>query len=126
MPYFFRSMGMFLYPMLILTVVIAGLSVKKIIDMYFRTGLGRSELEKGLHAILFWGGVSLVFGVTGQATGIYNALRVISRAKEISMQAVSRGLAESYTTTIFGLELFLVAALVWYWLFSRLRKRDAA
>ncbi len=126
MPYFFRSMGMFLYPMLVLTLVIAGLSIKKVVDLYLRSGLSRSELEKGLHAILFWGAVSLVFGVTGQATGIYNALRVISRAKEISMQVVSMGLAESYTTTIFGLELFLVAALVWFWLFSRLRKKNEA
>lgn len=125
MSYFFKSMGVFLLPMILFMLAIVGLSIWKIFDLYFRRGLGKARMERGLHAIMFWGILSAVFGFLGQITGVYNALQAISKAKEISPQVIAQGLAQSYTTTIFGVEMLLVAGIVWFLLLGRYRKLSA-
>jgi hypothetical protein len=124
--YFFKSMGMFLFPMLIMAVVILVLAIRKFADLFGGKDLTSYQRQKGLHAILFWGVVSAVFGVLGQVTGIYNALNAIRQAKEISPQVVAMGLAQSYTTTIFGLELMIIAGIIWFILLGRSKKLGAA
>jgi len=47
-------------------------------------------------------------------------------AKEIAPKMVAMGFAESFTTTIFGLWLFLAAALVWFALFARYKRITAS
>jgi biopolymer transport protein ExbB/TolQ len=54
-----------------------------------------------------------VVGLLGQANGIYLALRVISRAPEISPPVVVEGFAISFLTTIMGFLLLLGSALAW-------------
>jgi hypothetical protein len=126
MLYFIRSMGSFGILEIILLAVIAILAIKKTIDLFGRTHLEPAALENGLHAILFWGVIALVSGVLGQVSGIYRALNVIVNAKEISPKMVAMGFAESFTTTIFGLSLFLVAAVIWFALFTRYKRLTAA
>lgn len=125
MSYFFKSMGTYLFPMLILMLTIIVLSVRKIVDLYGKKGLSKARMEKGLHAILFWGAVSAVFGFLGQISGIYNALQAIAKATEISLPVCAQGLAQSYTTTIFGIEIFIVAGIIWFILLGRFRKLSA-
>jgi biopolymer transport protein ExbB/TolQ len=122
MLYFIRSMGLFGILEIILLAVIAILAIKKTIDLFGRTHLEPAALESGLHAILFWGVIALVAGVLGQVSGIYRALNVIVNAKEIAPKLVAMGFAESFTTTIFGLWLFLAAALIWFALFTRYKR----
>jgi uncharacterized membrane protein len=122
MGYFFKSMGVFGLPMIIIAVVIAVLIIKKAVDLFVRKDLPPRKLEGGLHAILFWGAVSAVFGVLGQYTGIYKALSVIMKAKQISPNLVAQGFAESFTTTIFGLGILLISAIAWFILLGRYRK----
>jgi len=126
MGYFFASMGVFGIPMIVIALVILALMIKKAVDLFGRKGLSGAKLEAGLHAILFWGVVSALFGVLGQITGIYNALGAIMRAKEISPSVVAQGFAQSFTTTIFGLEILLVSAIVWFILYGRYRKLTAS
>ena len=121
MAYFFRSMGVFLFPMLLITAVILVLAIRKAVDLFGGKDLPPHRLEKGLHAILFWGLVAAVFGFLGQITGIYNALSVIVRATEISPNKIAMGFAESFTTTIFGLEVGLIAAIIWFVLYRKYR-----
>jgi biopolymer transport protein ExbB/TolQ len=126
MGYFFRSMGIFLFPMVILAAVIAVLTVRKAADLWVRKDLSPARLSAGLHAIIFWGAVSAVLGVLGQYTGMYNALGVISRAREISPGLVAQGFAESFTTTIFGLAILMFSAIAWFILLGRLKKLTAS
>jgi uncharacterized membrane protein len=123
---FMQSMGSFGFLEIVLLIVIAVLAVKKAIDLFGRSGLDTASLESGLHAILFWGVVALVAGVLGQVSGIYNALNVIIRAQEIDPKIVAMGFAESFTTTIFGLAVFLVAAVIWFALYTRYKRLAAA
>jgi biopolymer transport protein ExbB/TolQ len=126
MLYFIRSMGLFGILEIILLAVIAILAIKKTIDLFGRTHLEPAALENGLHAILFWGVIALVSGVLGQVSGIYRALNVIINAKEIAPKLVAQGFAESFTSTIFGLWLFLAAAVIWFALFARYKRITAS
>ena len=116
------QMGIFGFPLIIISVVVVALAIKKAVDLFGGGDLETARLENGLHAIIFWGGVGAVLGVLGQASGIYNALGVISRASEISPQITAMGLAESFTTTIFGLTILIVSAILWFVLYTRYRR----
>jgi len=126
MSYFFSSMGVFGIPLIVIALVILVLVIRKAVDLWGRKDLSASRLESGLHAILFWGAVSALFGVLGQLTGIYNALGAIMKAREISPNVVAQGFAQSFTTTIFGLETLLVSAIIWFILYGRYRKLTAS
>jgi biopolymer transport protein ExbB/TolQ len=126
MSYFFASMGVFGIPMIVIALAILVLVIRKAVDLWGRKDLSPGRLESGLHAILFWGAVSALFGVLGQLMGIYRSLGVIMGAKEISPNMVARGFAESFTTTIFGLEILLVSAIIWFVLYGRYRKLTAS
>ncbi|HER43310.1 MAG TPA: hypothetical protein ENO08_02475 [Candidatus Eisenbacteria bacterium] len=122
---YIKQMGPFGYLMIIISVVIAALAVKKAIDLFARTDRAPAELERGLHAILFWGVIASVLGVLGQLSGIYNALNAISRAAEISLNVVFMGLAQSFTTTLYGFWTLALSAVVWFALFMRYRRITA-
>ena len=122
MRHFFLSMGSWMYPLIIISLVIIALSIKKIIDLFVMGGNDEARLEKGLHAILFWGVISAVLGILGQTSGIYNALNAISAATEISPKICAMGFAESFTTTIYGLVVLIISAITWFILFNRFKK----
>jgi biopolymer transport protein ExbB/TolQ len=119
-------MGIFGLPMILIAIAIAVLTIKKVVDLFVKKDLPSHKLQSGLHAILFWGAVCAVFGILGQVTGTYNALGVIMKAREISPNMVAQGFAESLTTTIFGLGVLLVSAIIWFILFGRYRKLIAS
>jgi len=108
MKYFMTSMGTWALPLFILTVAILILTVKKVVDLYFRKDLSAAGLASGLHAIIFWGAVTAVTGLLGQMSGTYNAMLAISKAEAISPSIVATGLGESFTTTISGIIWFVL------------------
>ncbi len=120
---FFLSCGPWLWPLALLAVVIVVLTVRRILDLFVRKDPIGPGMESGLNAILFWGAIAAVLGILGQVSGIYRALGFIVQATEISPRVCAMGLAESFTTTICGLVLFLGSALVWMALGSRFRRR---
>jgi biopolymer transport protein ExbB/TolQ len=121
---FIQQMGKFGILLIILSVVIVALAVKKSIDLFMRRDLDLHQLEKGLHGILFWGVIASVLGVLGQISGIYNALHAIIRATEIDPRIVFMGFAESFTTTLYGLTTLLISAVIWFTLYTRYKKLE--
>jgi len=107
---FFKSCGPFLVPQLIVLAVIVVRTV-----MLARAGrtADHDERSEAAASLPFWGGVGLVLGLMGQGTGLYNALSAISRASAISPAVIAQGLAESFSTTLVGLTILLVALLAW-------------
>ena len=75
-----------------------------------------------MHAIIFWGGITAAVGFLGQISGTYNAMNAIARAEQINPSLVAMGFAESLTTTIYGLDVLIVSALIWFILLNRCRK----
>ncbi len=119
---FFMQCGVIGWPLLIIAIVNAVLIVRAAVRISRARAGSASRLATAVHPILFWGVMSAVLGFLGQHTGLYKAFTVISRAREISPNLVAAGLAESLTTTIFGLTIFVVSALAWFVLLSWSRR----
>lgn len=90
-----------------------GLAAWSLVSMLSRDGKVGPSLRNRINAVLFWGVFGAVVGLLGQASGIYAALRVVSRASEISPPIVMEGFAISFLTTILGLAIFLGSGLAW-------------
>ena len=123
---YIKQMGPFGYLMIIISVVLVALSIKKAFDLFARTDRPAAELERGIHAILFWGVIALVLGLLGQVSGIYNALNAIYRATEIDPRIIFMGFAQSFTTTLYGLWVLLLSSIVWFAFFMRYKRLVSA
>ena len=104
---FFLQMGPFRFPMLLLALVVLVLIVLRARQIGSR---GKVDLTP----ILFWGALAAVLGFLGQYLGMYHGLRAIAAASAISPTVIAQGLAQSFTTTLFGLAIFVVAAVAWF------------
>ena len=54
--------GDYMYLLLLFAIVIIGLSIKKVIDLFGKQNLSQPQLESGINAIVFWGGISFLIG----------------------------------------------------------------
>jgi hypothetical protein len=108
---FLQGCGVFVWPLLLL----AALLVIQTLRVVQRLGTGRADRPAAglINTVLFWGAVAAVLGVLGQCTGIYHAMQAIRSAKEVSPTVMAAGFAQSFTTTLFGFALLLVAGLAW-------------
>ena len=126
--YFFKC-GAYGWPLLIMSLVIAGLVVRCVLTLAANNKPLGTAFESGLNAIVYWGVIAAVTGFLGQYHGIYKGLSVIIRATEIDPHVVATGFAESFTTTLWGLMLFVISAIVWLGLgawYRRVRTAAAA
>jgi hypothetical protein len=123
MIHFIRSAGNWGILLVILLAVILVQVVRKAIHISRHKGGDSFDLESSIHSILFWGGFSALLGIYGQLSGIYKALKVIIEATAIAPRIIAMGLAESFTSTLFGLGNLIFAALAWYWLIHAYRRR---
>ena len=119
---FFINGGYFMWLLLILAVVIIVLSIKKAIELLSKNDLNQATLESGINAIIFWGGICLVLGFFGHFLGLYNAMKAIDKADNISPAIVMEGYAVSLSTILFGLFIFLFSAIIWFTLHWRYKK----
>ncbi len=118
---FISTGGPGMYILVLIAIALVVLIVKKGIELFGGRELTKIQMDRGLHAILFWGAFSAVLGVYSQLAGIYTALNVIMRAAEISPSVTAQGLAISFHTTLFGLIIFMLAGVTWFILQSRYR-----
>jgi biopolymer transport protein ExbB/TolQ len=127
MPLILRQCGFFAWPLLVLSAALLFLVVRAAWRLT-RVEAGKPDpaLESDLRAIPFWGGMAVLVGFVGQYTGIYHAATAISRAREISPAVVAQGFAESFSSSLYGMTVLLVAALVWFALQARYRKLSGA
>jgi biopolymer transport protein ExbB/TolQ len=109
----------------LLAIVIITLSIKKAIDLFARSDLGRERLSHGLNAILFWGCLSGALGLLGQANGLYISLSIVARAEGINPQLFMEGLAVSLIPTLFGLGILVISSIIWFVLRFRLNGMPA-
>lgn len=111
--------------LVLMALVVLGLSVKKAIDLFGASGRGTEGLRRGLNAILFWGAISAVLGFLGQYSALYKSMMIISRAPVIDPALVSEGIAVSLLSTLMGLIILVLAAIVWFVLKTRLDRLSA-
>jgi len=111
--------GPYMYVLVLLAVIVAVLAVKKAFDLFGRAGLERTRRMRGVDAILFWGCISAVLGFMGQFSGHYKSLMVIRNAEIINPRLVAEGIAVSLITTVFGLIILAISAMIWFGLRCR-------
>jgi len=119
----FMQGGFYMWPLLLFAIIIIILSVKKIVDLFFKSDLSHAKIESGINSILFWGGMSVLIGFLGHFHGLYLAMEAISRANDISPAIVAMGYGVSLITVLFGLLILLFSALIWFvlrWRFKQL------
>ena len=103
-----------MWPLLILALTVIGLSIKKALDLFVNKTLDLQQKEMGLNAILFWGVIAGSLGITAQMIGIYLALSEIIKADDVSFGIIVMGYQVSFITTLFGLYIFIGAAILWF------------
>jgi hypothetical protein len=122
---FFREGGVIMYPLVLVTLVVAVLAVRAWLRL--RSGeVSQATLGTGIDAVLFWGAYAAVLGVLGTLVGISQAAAAISQAAEVSPPIVWMGIRIALSTTIYGLLVFAIALLLWFGLRHGHRRRLAA
>ena len=111
---FIRHGGIFGWILILLILVIAWLSIRKGIQLFFKKDIDPLRLEPGINAIIFWGGISAVLGIFAHFSGVYQAMIAISAANDISPAIVAMGYAFSLITILIGLLIFMVSAVIWF------------
>jgi biopolymer transport protein ExbB/TolQ len=122
-----REGGYVMYPLLIIGGVVVALATWATFRLV--RGAGRAAdpvLETGIDATLFWGGWAVLLGLLGTFVGIYQAAGAIQRAGGAEPAMIWGGIQVALTTTLFGLVIFIVAALLWFALRTWYRGRIAA
>ena len=122
---FFIEGGDIMWLLLILLIVIVVLFIKKLIMLFNKENFSRHQLESGINAIIFWGGISCVIGFFGHYWGVYMAMQEIKKANDISPAIVAEGYAMSLITILTGLFIFLFAAIIWFAMRWRVKKLTA-
>ena len=120
--YFIQAGGPFMWPLIIMALVLIGLAIKKAIDLFQRTDQSAENLKKGLPAILHLGIFCLFWGVLSQAVGLYQMLAAVEAAGDVSPSLLAGGLKVSMIAPLFGLIIMVLSMVVWFAL--RLRYRS--
>ncbi len=116
---YIREGGPAMWPLIIIGIAVLVIAAKKANDLYFKEGLSKAQLEKGINAIIFWGAFSIILGVFAHFMGVYNAMQAISQAPAVSPQIVAGGYAVSIITILTGLIIFMISAILWVLFRSR-------
>lgn len=113
---FFMEAGPFIFPVLLLGLVVLVLALWNAIGLITKRNIEGNRRRQGIDSILFWGGVAAVLGFLGQWVGIGKMTRYIAQEGLVSPPAVAYGISESLLTTISGMVVLLVAAFLWFFL----------
>jgi biopolymer transport protein ExbB/TolQ len=107
---FFQGGGVMMWPMSLVGLAILFLAVHAAVLLARR----EPEVEGRLRAVLFWGVMSLVLGVLGTTVGIVQMAEAVARSGGVRVTTLLGGFGVSLITSIFGLLIFLVAAMLWF------------
>lgn len=109
----FLSGGIVMWPLLIIGIGVLVLALRV---GWLLLDPDRAEAEAGgsLQAIPFWGAMGAVLGLLGAVVGIIQITQAISLAGEVHPALVWGGFGLALLPLIFGLLIFLVAAVLWF------------
>lgn len=113
----FRSGGVIMWPMLAVAAGITWLAVRTTIRLR-QDGSSGDEVQQGLYAILFWGVLAGLLGALGTITGLIQIAQAIVLAGSVEPTLVWGGVGVSLVSLVFGILIFLFAALGWFALHS--------
>ena len=111
---FFIEGGIYMWPLLILAIVILFQTVKNGIDLFVTKNASQIKIKQRTDSILFWGGFSALLGIFAHFHGIYLAMQAIMAANDISPGIVAHGYACSLITMLSGLFILIISSILWF------------
>jgi hypothetical protein len=109
----FSDGGYIMWPMLATALGIVYLAVATALRLR-RPDVDVDDTTRSLQSILFWGVISMLLGLLGTVTGIVVASQAIALAGEVDPRLVWGGFSVTLISFVFGLVIFLFAALLWF------------
>ena len=105
--------GPFMWPLVIIAVIILLLFLKKGFDVFVNADPTPAQHRRANNVILQLGIFSFFFGLLGQAIGLIEGFSAIQAAADISPAMVMGGLKVSMITPVFGLITLLGSLIAW-------------
>jgi hypothetical protein len=109
----FLSGGLLMYPLLLIAVGVLAVAARAALLLYGR-GEASPATERWLQAILFWGAISVLVGLLGTAVGLIQMAQAVALAGSVHPPLVWGGLGVALVTSIFGMLIFLLCAVLWF------------
>jgi biopolymer transport protein ExbB/TolQ len=109
----FQSGGIMMWPMLAIGLGILALAIRTAFAL-FGSGVPEPQTETRLQAILFWGVMAALLGLLGTAVGIIQMAQVLAVLGQVESPLVYGGIGVVLVTLVFGMMIFLVAAICWF------------
>lgn len=113
---FFMEAGPFIFPVLLLGMVVVVLASWNTLVLVAGSEKNALRRRHSIDSILFWGGLAAVLGFLGQWVGIGKLTRYIAEQGVVNPPAVAYGISESMLTTVTGMVVLVVAAFLWFFL----------
>lgn len=110
---FLMEAGPFIWPVILLTFVVAFLIVWNAVFLMMRLDESTTGRRRSIDSVLFWGGVAAVLGLLGQWMGIHKLTKAIHAKGGVSPPAVSYGISESLWTPLAGMAVLVAAIVLW-------------
>ena len=109
----FSQMGVMAWPITFCALMVTVLVGRAVLRMrsaeHEQAVLARTTIDGSL----FWGAYAAVLGILGTVVGVIVAAQSIEHAGRAEAPLVWGGLKVALSTTVYGLLIFLVAALLW-------------
>ena len=122
----FSDGGVMMYPITLCGLLVVALALWTATRLWgHRRDLG-PRTRAGIDSVLFWGGFSLLLGILGTLIGVMVAARSVEAAGEVPTALVWAGIKVAMVTTVFGMLVLALAALLWFALRLRYRSLVAA
>jgi biopolymer transport protein ExbB/TolQ len=109
----FEGGGIMMWPMLAIAAGILALAGRTAYPL-LASDTPDPRTETRLQAILFWGVMAVLLGLLGTAVGIIQMAQALSIAGQAEAPLVYGGIAVVLITLVFGMVIFLVAAICWF------------
>ena len=103
----------------ILPLIVLGFAGKKIYDFFLADPTKNNNLKRGLPEIIQIGLFALFTGIFGTCIGLVQAFDAIEEMGEVSQAIRAGGLKVSSITTLYGMSIFALAAIIWFFLNQR-------
>jgi hypothetical protein len=123
---FWTQMGFMRYPLAFSLLAVIGLALLSTGRLFRPGALPDRHTKTWIDAILFWGGFAVVCGVLGSLVGMSIAAKYIEAAGAVSPPLLWGGIKVALSTSVFGMMILALAALLWFALQLKWRLLDPA
>jgi hypothetical protein len=110
---FFLSGGYVMWPMAAVASGVLYLSARAALRIR-RDGAGEDGVQRDMHAILFWGVMATLLGALGTASGVAVMARAAAMAGGAEAALIWGGVSMALVSLVFGVAVFIAAALLWF------------